>query len=108
VAGRYGALQGNALASATDPQLYQFALNYAQAHAMGTPQGVGPGVAGGLPSFGAPVRLELGGGQTNARTALERRKILALSLAHRTTESSRRRAEQRLLSGYGLGLGPVA
>jgi hypothetical protein len=105
MASRYAALSGRGLAAASDPELYQFALNYAQAHAMGTPQGVaGAGTTLGLPAFAHPVRLELGRGQAAAATALERRKTLALSLARRTTESSRKRALQRILSGYGVGL----
>ena len=108
MASPYAALSGNRLANASDSDLYQFALNYAKAHAMGTPQGVvGTGAApGALPAFGRPVRLEVG--RQSGEDAFGRRKALAASLARRTTESSRRRALERILAGYGSALAPAA
>lgn len=101
MASRYAALQGSNLASASDTDLYQFALNYAQAHGL-TPGGVaGAGTAIGAPAFNPATRLELGRGQAFANSALARRKTLAASLARRTTESSRKRALSRILAGYG-------
>lgn len=98
---KYAALSGRNLAGASDTDLYNFALNYAQAHGMGLPTGVvGAGAASGPSVFAPPARLELGR-QSLANDALARRKLLAASLARRTTESSRRRALNRILAGYG-------
>lgn len=56
-----------------------------------------PGTA---PAFATPARLELGR-QSNPNDALARRRILAASLARRTTEASRQRALARIGAGYG-------
>lgn len=105
---QYAALHAKALARASDRDLYDFAIRYAQGHAMGTPTGIAGTPAGGLaapgllPRFPNSARLELG--RQSAPAALDRRKALAASLARRTTESSRRRALNRILAGYGLGV----
>jgi hypothetical protein len=97
----YSPLRGPRLARSSDTDLYNFALQYAQAHAFGTPTGVvGAGAApGAAPGFASPARLELG--KQSGLDALARRKKLALSLARRTTESSRKRVLNRILAGYG-------
>lgn len=108
MAAQYAALSGRRLARANDRDLYNFAIAYAQAHAMGTPTGVagtaaGPaGAPGLLPTFPHSARLELG--RQGPADAIMRRRALAASLARRTTESSRQRALNRILAGYGLGV----
>lgn len=97
---RLAALSGRGLAHATDRDLYNFALAYAQGHQMGTPTGVvGAGTAIGAPRFATSARLELA--RQSGPDAFTRRRVLAASLARRTTEASRRRALNRILAGYG-------
>jgi hypothetical protein len=106
MASKYAVLSGKRLARASDADVYNFAVQYAQAHAMGTPAGVvgaGAAAAPGVPTRFAPsARLELGRGQANQNTALARRKALAASLARRTTEASRQRVLNRIMAGYGV------
>lgn len=100
-ASKYAVLSGRRLARASDSDLYNFAINYAQAHALGQPTGViGAGAAVGPSAFAPSARLELG--RQSTAGALVRRKALAQSLARRTTEASRQRALNRILAGYGL------
>lgn len=104
MASKYSVLSGRNLARASDLDVYNFALRYAQAHAMGTPTGVvGAGAAAGPTTFARPARLELGL-QSSAATASPRRKRLIESLGHRTTEASRKRVAERILAGYGITL----
>lgn len=99
-ASRFAALQPRQVARASDRNLYDFAIRYAQAHGL-TPQGVvGAGAATGATAFNPAARLEVG--RQSSDDALARRKALALSLARRTTEESRRRALARLGAGYGF------
>ena len=98
----YAAIGGRQLGRLNDQQLAEYAQRYAQEHQFGPIQAVGKAAftpGGGVLDAGA------GGAGQDVRLSLQRRRILAQSLANRTTESSRRRAAQRLMAGWGYGLG---